>query len=400
MTKFISEQLNICIYRNMKAKMAIAFALSILVVASISSFELYSYENIRNHPGLVLKVTNMDSALGQAFSSGSIQAFGQNSSSILLSGTSTYYKPTDFSTPALVSLGSLNAKATGINLSEVANHYFHDGSVFGTSWNGSSWIITGEISWGRVDEGAAVVLNNTGDYNLTADLGKYFQNGGIWFDSWNGSGWLFGGNEDKHASLVGLYHGKFIDYSGLIGPAGYDSWIQLIMWNGTSWLIGGHFIFGFLTSGRYYNLISKTEFYNSGVYSAVYTQGKWIIGGGPKAALEVINGTSVSRSFNLPAYFDNWVNGLAPFEKGFVAGGEASAPNGHMEPALYYFSLTGSGIDFTNITDYLPSSFSMGQVQFLAPVSLSNVTGILIVGQGNYNETNGHSNGAMALLTD
>lgn len=380
----------------MKAKTAIALALSILMVASVVSYEAYSSSVNRGSPAF--KMSSLDSELGSAFSSGSIQAFGQNNTTVLVSGTSSYYKPADFSTPALESLNGIGGNFTAHNMSNLADYYFHDGSVFGTAWNGSSWVLTGEITWGNVDEGAALAVNGNVDQNLTPTLGKYFQNGGVWFDSWNGSGWLFGGNEDKHASLVGLYHGEVINYTGMLGHKIPDSWIQLIVWNGTSWLIGGHFVFGFLTGGRYHSMLSQTKFNGSGVYSATYGKGVWIIGGGPPAGIEIVHGSNVTENITLPGYFSKWINGLAPFGKGFVAGGEATSLNGHMEPALYYFTFTDGSSRFTNLSAYLPSSFKDGQVQFLAPVSLNNISGILIAGQGSYNETNGNSHGAMALL--
>lgn len=382
----------------MKPRTVAVLLISILFVITSGSYEVFTHENHQNQSIADIGIVNLTGSTGNAFSSGSIQAFGQNGTSVLLSGTSFYYKPSDYSLPALVDLRSLSSSSNGTNLSNIADMYFHDGSVFGTGWNGTSWILTGEISWGSIDEGSAVALNGTLASNLTPVIGKYFQNGGIWFDAWNGTGWLFGGNNDREASLVALYHGRVIDYSGLLNNVSSDSWIQLIAWNGTSWLIGGHGIFGFIKNGKYTSVLDATEFRSSGVYSAVFRNNEWIIGGGPPAGLEIVKGLHVVKNLTMPSYFNKWVNGLAIYGNGILAGGESSHGTHGMDPALYYVSLSGD-YQFTNLTARLPGPFDRGQIQYLAPVSLGNVTGILIVGQGNYNETDGSSNGAVALLS-
>ena len=381
----------------MKIRMALALSVSFLVVVYAFSYELYEHDVASPGKAVGFTVANLTGDLGNTFSKGSIQAFGQNSTTILVSGTEYYYKPTDFSFPALIALDSLTSVAPGKNLTPVADQYFHEGSVFGTAWNGSSWILTGEAAWGNVDEGAAVQVHGSSYTNLTPTLGKYFQDGGIWFDAWNGTGWIFGGNNDHAASLVALYNGSVINYTGLLGPTLQNSWIQLIEWNGTSWLVGGHGIFGFITHGRYSDMLGKSEFKSSGVYSALFSGGEWVVGGGPPAGLEVVKGSQVISNISLPSYFNRWVNAVAPFDGGFIAGGEASGNQGEMMPALYYF-VEGSSWDFVNLTVLLPGSFNGGQVQFLSNAHMGNITGILIAGQGNYNEKTGSSSGALALL--
>ena len=201
----------------MRIKAVSAVLIAAIVIASMAYYELYRNGGGSKHAFSGLEITDLTKALGSTFSPGSIQAFGENNTTILISGSGQYHKPSDFSTPALMGINDLNPGTSGHNMDELANTYFHDGSVFGTAWNGTSWILTGEISFGNTDEGSAIAINEGNVVNLTPLLGPYFKNGGIWFDAWNGTGWLFGGNNDRAASLIGYYHGGKANFNGFLG---------------------------------------------------------------------------------------------------------------------------------------------------------------------------------------
>lgn len=343
-------------------------------------------------------MVNLTGDLGNAFDPGSIQAFGSNSSSILLSGVGYTDKTTQFSNASLLRLNSLQPGSTGTELSRITADYFHNGTVFGTGWNGTAWLLTGETGFNGTSQAGVIAVEGSYIDNLTATIGHYFRDGGAWIDAWNGSGWLIGGNSDTAAVLVGYYHGEIINYTSALGPLPLHSWIQLIDFNSSAWLVGGHGVFGFLSSGHFTNMLSRTAFAFSGVYSAQFTGGRWIIGGGPPAGIQIISGNSVESAVSTPSFFNSWVNGICIYDNSYFIGGKGLHSN-RFYPALYKMSVSSSGISFQNLSSLLPSSFEGGQVQFMSTISFQNYTGILIAGQGNYNATTAFSTGALAFLT-
>lgn len=342
---------------------------------------------------------NLTYDLGTTFNPGSIQSFGLNNSSVFISGVAYYDKPADTNLPSLALSDSLNNSTRATPMISLANHYFHNGTVFGTAWNGSSWMLTGEALNGNVDGGSAIAIRGSTVTNLTSLIEPYFKHGGAWIDAWNGSGWLIGGNNDKQASLIGLDHGMLTNYTPDLGNAAADSWIQLLVWNGSSWLVGGHQVFGFLKGDGFSNLLSKTEFSQSGVYAALYQENEWIIGGGAPAGMQIISSSGAISTVNLPYYFTNWINGITALGPYLIIGGETSLGDHRIGPTLYAVSLSGQTPSFDNLTSMLPDSFDYGLVQFLSYIQFRGQSGVLIAGQGFYNETSGYSTGALAFLT-
>lgn len=382
-------------------KLAVTLIVIAMISAGIGTYSVIAaHRNVGNSTYFpAYTVVNLTSELGQYYQPGAIQAFGTNSTSILVSGISHYNKPTDTSKPALVQLTSLENSSLGVSLSNITGKYFHDGSVFGTAWNGTSWLLTGEINSGPSGTGAVISVRGNNITNLTPVLGKYFRHGGAWFDAWNGSSWLIGGNCDKEASLVSYSHGEVKNYSSLLGNSGGNPWIQLIEWNGTSWLIGGFGVFGFLKNGVYSNMLGMTEFATSGVFTAYYDGTGWMIGGGKPAGLQIVHNNGSIETLALPSYFNNWVNAICKLGSYYIIGGEAGIGPNRIAPALFAVNLTGKDPAFQNITSLLPGSFDYGLVQFMGDVQFEGANGILIAGQGNYDEVTGHSTGALALLS-
>ncbi len=381
-----------------KSKATLAIVIVVAIVLAGLVYLDYLHSDLAPS-GSAFSVVNLTQDLGNQFTPGSIQAFGVNSSSLLISGVGLYNKTTDYSLPNLMKMTSLSPSVQGTNMDLVANQYFRDGNVFGTGWNGSSWLLTGQISWGNITEGAVVSISGSLVTNLTSILSRYFVNGGIWFDGWNGSAWLLGGNSDKKASLVSYHNGKVTDETGLLGSQVPNAWIQWLEWNGSSWLVGGHGVFGFLNGNYYINMLGESPFNSSGVLSSDFHNREWVIGGGPPATIIVLSGTHITGTIHMPRYFDEWVNSIVYYRGVYLIGGKGLNPNGSFHPALYFLDLNVVPESVENLTHLLPSSFDFGQVQFMSYVTLDGESGVLIAGQGYIDPNSGYSRGALAILS-
>jgi hypothetical protein len=371
-----------------------------MITASVGAYFLeFKINESRKNISSDFSFMNLTSELGNTFSSGSIQSFSINESAILLAGVGYYNRSTGYNLPSLMKLNSTNPSAIGEPMMSVAEKYFHNGTIFGSAWNGSAWMLTGESYNGVIDGGGAIIISGDVITNLTPQIEPYFNLGGAWFDAWNGTGWLIGGNNDKQAALVGLYHDKVINYTPLLGKLPMRSWIQLIVWNGTSWLIGGYQIFGFLTSGKYIDMLQKTEFLNSGVLAASFVNHRWYIGGGPPAGIQVLYPNGTTNTIQMPSYFNKWVNGITCYKGYFLVGGEAAPNSFEICPALYAINISAKEEMFCNLTSLLPSSFKHGQIQFIAYIQFKGVSGVMIAGQGSYNTSTGYSKGALSLMS-
>ena len=365
--------------------------IAVIVVAIVAgSIELYEYDHSLKANKMINPVTSMDnltSLLDGYYDPGAIQTFGANNSSILISGTGLYNKATDFSLPVLEQINSLST--IGVNESAIANRYFWQGGVFDTVWNGSSWLISGQITSGNNVSGALIALKAGVVQNFTSEISKYFRDGGAWFDNWNGTGWLVGGNCDNKASLIAFYHGKFFNYTPLLGNVSNGSWIQLLVWNGSSWEISGHGVFGFLKGNRFTNLLDDTIFKNSGVFAADFQAGSWFIGGGPPAGVQKITGSSITATLIPGGDFSRYVNAVVPYAGGFLIGGEGMLKPSNIAPELLYVHSDLSTGSVQNESGFLPLSFQDGQIQYMANVNFRSQIGVLIAGEGSYNETSG-----------
>ena len=374
--------------------------ISLIIVLIVSAGFGVFYEIRNNSSGTYssYSIVNLTGDIGQSYDPGSIQAFGLNNTSILISGVGYSNKSTGFSDASLMQLDTLQPGRIGTELSAVTKEYFNNGTLSGTAWNGTSWLLTGEAAWDGESQGGVIAMNGSTIDNLTSSIGRYFIDGGAWIDAWNGSGWLIGGNSSSTAVLIGYYHGTIINYTPELGPQPNHSWIQFLANNTTSWLVGGHGIFGFLTAGRYTNMLNKTAFLSSGVYAAQFTGGRWIIGGGPPALVQIISGNNVESAIFPPAFFNGRVNAICIYNNNYFVGGETKH-SGSIFPALYGVTFSPSA-SFENLSSNLPSSFKGGQVRFMSTVTFGNYSGILIAGQGNYNPVTGFSTGALAFLNE
>src|SRR5467141_2891104 len=101
-------------------------------------------------PGGIRAVHDLTPQLGPTFHPGAIQGFGYNDSLIFLAGISVWDKPAESSQPVLA---SLDPHQSVVNLTPSVAREFADGGVFGSVWNGSAWLLSGEVTWGSLNEG-------------------------------------------------------------------------------------------------------------------------------------------------------------------------------------------------------------------------------------------------------
>jgi len=304
-----------------------------------------------------------------------------------------YNKSSDYSLPNLAQLDSLSG--AGKNLDSFISAFFGTGAVFGTTWNGSSWLITGQLSYGSQNVGAVISLSGGKFLNLTSKFYGYFKDGGAWIDGWNGTAWLVAGNNDNRASLVEYLNGSVTNLTPFLGYLPHGSWIQFLLWNGSAWFIGGHEIFGFLEGDHFVNELNASPFAKSGALSATFTRGEWIIGGGPPAKLLIVKGTSIVENLTPQSYLNDWVNGLVYYDGYLLAGGKGVDSSGLIHPALVAYSLRDGNFRSFNLSGDLATSFDGGQIQFMANVSFDGKNFVLVAGQGDYNPISGYSIGAL-----
>jgi hypothetical protein len=347
-------------------------------------------------PGGTVDVADLTPQLGATFHPGAIQGFGTNATTILYAGISVWNRPQELSWPELdrqLSGGAIE------NLTPQVEASFHEGGVFGTVWNGSSWLISGESTWGNDSGGVLLSLEGGRWSNLTPLVRPYFRDGGVWAVGWNGSSWLLAGNSSGGSTLVSYRLGHLQDLTAVLPANRPGGWIQLLVWNGSSWMVGGKGAFGLLQGGRYTDLRTGTPFAGSGVFGADWNGTAWVVGGGPPAAIAIVRGSSVLASPALGPAFDAWVNSVVWTPSGWLLAGKGFAgASGGSTPQLALWSGSSSATA-TDLSAYLPASFARGQVQFAAWAPPLGSRVLLLVGQGALDSSSGYSEGALASMT-
>ena len=131
------------------------------------------------------------------------------------------------------------------------------GTVWTGGWNGSNWLITG---WGDayglnpyydVYDGQAQSEQNFSNYAQASAAEQEWSGGDVFSSTWNGSTWLLTGmgsgvldpgyGATNHYSMAFLTsNGTFIDLSQSI-PDNRDGILYASAWNGENWLVGGGF---------------------------------------------------------------------------------------------------------------------------------------------------------------
>ncbi len=203
-----------------------------------------------------------------------------------------------------------------------AEEEWSGGDVFSTTWNGSTWLLTGMGS-GVLDPGdgatnhySMAFLTSNGTFIDLSQSIPQNQDGILYASAWNGVNWLVGGGFNNF-NLGVLYivspDGNIVDITNLI-----TEWVpnfnavQSVAWNGTDWMIGGgNFLAEYNPStGAVYDLTGALDLalspndsmsnYANSVNSIVWTGTTWIIAGG------------VPVGFMGPADQTAWVASLDP----------------------------------------------------------------------------------------
>ncbi|HEV2165660.1 MAG TPA: hypothetical protein VGS23_01575, partial [Thermoplasmata archaeon] len=189
--------------------------------------------------GSELWTLNATPDLPPSFANGSVQAFGVNSSDVVVGGVSFFSRdrtPYD----SLPALGSFTPSSPGSrDLTNTTGRYFDEGGVFPVAWNGTAWLIAGQTTLDGQTFGAAIAVQGGKVTDLTPKVAPFFQGQGIWIAGWDGNGWLLGGNDTRGAVLVYLKGGTVTNLTPVLPNNSPGDWVQMVAWNGTAWLIGG-----------------------------------------------------------------------------------------------------------------------------------------------------------------
>jgi len=184
-----------------------------------------------------------------------------------------------------------------------AEEEWSGGDVFSTTWNGSTWLLTGmgsgvlDPSDGATNHYSMAFLTSNGTFIDLSQSIPQNQDGILYASAWNGSSWLVGGG--YYDFNVGVLYsvspdGNIVDITSL-----FTQWVhnfnavQSIAWNGTDWMVGGaNFLAEYNPStGAVYDLTGALDFalnandslsslLTNSVNSIVWTGKVWMIAGG------------------------------------------------------------------------------------------------------------------------
>ncbi len=336
--------------------------------------------------------------LGPVFHPGIMLGAASNGSAILAGGVGVYVRSPEFTLPVLAAITNGSGGVGVTNLTPKVNTEFFDGGVYGLGWNGSSWLVVGQASWGGVNFGSVVAIRNGIVSNLTSRIRPYFEGGGIFALGLNGTSWLLGGNSSAGPALVAFDGSRSVDLASHL--VSYDplGWIQLLAWNGAEWLVGGEGVLGTLAGPTFTNLWLQSPYQGAGVYSAAWTGTAWLIGGGA-GLLEFLQGSKLSPGPKLPSTFDQAVLLITPTLGGWLIGGKGSGPQGGIAPELAFWPGPGASAPVTNLSRELPTTFASGEIQGGCHAPIFGSTSILLVGEGSYDSGTGYGLGSMAVLS-
>jgi|GEM_PF-1910918 len=345
-----------------------------------------------------LAMVDESSKLGPVFHPGVILAGGSNSTASLLGGIGEYSQPTGVSLPVFSSLTREPGGITVTNRTSEISNYFDEGGIYAIGWNGSAWLIGGQRSPGGSDNAALVELRDGRFTDLTSRFASYFVGGGVWSVGWNESGWLIAGNSSTGPTLLSWDGGPIVDLSPEVTAHSPSPWVQLLVWNGLEWLVGGQGVFGLLTGSAYHDLDPGSPFEHTGEFAAAWSGSFWVVGG-TGARVVVVTGTTVGPGPALPVAFDRFALFIVFIGSGWLIGGRGTSWSGAYAPELLYWNGGPGPRSLTDLSSYLPASFSGGEIQGGVPAPEFGASSWLLVGEGSYNPTSGYGVGAMALAT-
>ena len=369
-----------------------------LVAASIGGVALLP-AGAPPQPGAPFSISDLTPQLGATFHPGVVLVGGSNGTSSFLGGVGVYHATTDFSLPVLdaVSYGASGVQIT--NRTGDLGAYFPEGGVYSSVWNGTSWLIAGQATYGTGNQGALISVGPAGVTNISSEIVPYFVGGGIWALGWNGSAWLVGGNSSQGAVLLALDGSRVTNLSSSITVHLPNSWVQLLLWNGHQWLIGGQGLFGTLEGTTFTDLDPGSPFIGTGAFAAVWTGAAWVVGGYAPRLAEVVGGALLA-TVPLPSPAAHLLVTLVlPLGAVWLVGGRAPGAADAYSPVLFTWDGSSTTGGFTNVSDLLPASFGGGELQGGFPTPPVCPGCYLLIGEGGYHVSTGYGTGAVALLT-
>jgi hypothetical protein len=380
-----------------RATVAVAIAIAALAVLAVVGRQLAAPTGAPTPTREVLAVENLTGGLGTIFHPGAPQGFGENGSAIFLAGIGVWDKPVGLTLPVLA---TLDADGSAMNVTGGIEPEFHDGGVFGAGWNGTSWLVSGEATWGNVS-GGVLLAGTPGHWtNLSPRVGPEFRTGGVWAVGWNGTSWLLAGNDSRGAVLVSYADGVLTNLTDRLTGNSRGDWIQLLAWNGSAWMMGGKGIFAVLTAGRVVDLLPDSPFVDGGVFAADWNGSAWLVGGGSPAATVLVRGATEYPGPALAPSFSRWVNSVVWVGAGWIVAGKGAGVAGvsNSSSELGFWPASASNATVEDLSALLPGAFADGQVQFTGLAPMFGPSELLVVGQGHLDPRTGASDGALALL--
>lgn len=347
--------------------------------------------------GPALVAINATGDLADSFSSGAIQSFGSNATSVVFGGVSYYdrgHAPFD----SLPALGEYAPSAGTIDdLTALAAPYFAEGGVFPVGWNGTAWLIAGQSTVGNLTEGSAISIQGGIVTNLTSLVAPYFEGQGIWIAGWNGTGWLLGGNTTGGAALIFLAGDTVTDLTPSIPNNAPGDWVQGLGWNGSGWLVGGQGIFGALDGDRYTNLLPQSPFAAGGALAMDWNGSAWLVGGSP-TGLVFVDGTTLRAAPSISTPAVGWVNSVVS-----LGAGEWIVSGGYLAAGAYtpFLKVVGSGGSLESVVDEsacLPGAFDGGWVQYGAWAPAFGPRALLLVGGAGTDPVDASGHSAAAVI--
>ncbi|MCI4358610.1 MAG: hypothetical protein L3J99_06245 [Thermoplasmata archaeon] len=344
-----------------------------------------------------LDVLNETGVIRSSFSPGGIQTLGANGSTALLGGVGFYERqgPSYATVPALAAWPLDGASA--VNLTALIAPYFPRGGLYPVVWNGTAWLIAGQVNASSNTGPALVFLHGNRVVDRTSTVASYFHLGWIWTAGWDGQGWLVAGNATSGAAAVYLAGGRVTDLTPLLPHDHPGDWIQWVGWNGSSWLLGGGGMFASFRAGAMTDLLPGSPFVNGGVYGGAWNGTRWLVGGQPDS-LAYVDGNVVHEGPSLPGPSSGWVNAVVVVPGGWLAGGGIVLGPDQVRPQLDFVPGLAS-LPVSDLSYRLPSSFNGGWIQFGAAVRSSAVELVLLGGVGGSDPVKGPGYGALAGVT-
>jgi len=236
-------------------------------------------------------------SLVPAAGAGVVWTGGWNGSQWLIAGFGTDKGPNG-SNPYLY-LYDGQTQITGPSQKEYeAEESWHGGDIFGISYNGAEWLLSGmgsdvlpTYSPNQQNHMSLALFNGENFTDLSSELPDQ-RDAILYANAWNGKTWLVGGGYSEFGVLFSYSGSTFDDLTPEIRQAvsSFGS-VQSIGWNGEYWLIGGFDFLAKYDGSRFYDLTpalgSILDWRGVCCYSVnalAWNGSEWMVGGGAPVA--------------------------------------------------------------------------------------------------------------------